>query len=104
MAIVFGVHPGGKNAFALAALYYSGRLPASLVATRSVSSVAEAKDYLVGVVGEWGDQLSVVAVNAPLTWSGGASGWRPSDLALRKRLPDWAPRTWYRAPTALPGT
>jgi hypothetical protein len=102
MAIVFGAHPGGKNAFALTTLFYQGRLPASLVVARSVSSVEEAKNHVIGVVGEWGE-VGVLAMNAPLSWSGTLGGWRDCDLALKKKLPEWAPRTWYRSPNALPG-
>jgi hypothetical protein len=101
MAIVFGAHPGGKNAFALAGLYYNGRLPASLIVTRSFSSVGEAKNHIVGVVGEWGG-LDVVGIDAPLSWSPDPSGVRACDVTLKKRLPGWAPRTWYKAAGSMP--
>ncbi len=103
MAIVFGVNPGGKNSFASAALFWSGRLPASLVALDTSSSVEEAKLHIIGVVGEWGD-LAAVAIDAPLTWSGELNGWRASDHALKKRMPSWASSQWHRAPTSLAGS
>ncbi len=103
MPIVFGVNPGGKSNFALATLFWSGQLPASLIATRSLSGVDEALYDIIGVVGEWGE-LSAVAIDAPLSWGGSPSGWRRSDRLLQKRLPEWAPRTWHRAPNSLPGS
>lgn len=102
MSVVIGVHPGGKNKFAVCALFWNGRPPASLFRSRSYSGVDEVLADIVGTYGEWGD-LKSVAIDAPLTWAGSHSGWRPCDLALRKALPKWAPRTWIRPPNTLPG-
>ena len=102
MAIVIGVNPGGRNAFATAALYWNKRLPASLINVESFSCVDEAMTRIIGVVGEWGE-LAAVAVDAPLTWSGSLNGVRPCDVLVKKRVPAWAPRTWHKSPTSLSG-
>lgn len=102
MAILIGVHPGGRSSFAVAALYWSGQLPAMLIESRSHSSVQEVLENIIGVIGEWGD-LEAAAIAAPLTWSPHSSGWRECDMALKKRLPKWAPTSWLRSPNALPG-
>jgi hypothetical protein len=102
MAVFVGVNPGGRNKFAVSALFYTGRLPVMFVGARSHSGVEAALKNLVGIAGEWGE-LGAVAIAAPLTWSGAPNGLRPCDLALRAMLPDWAPQTWVRAPNSLPG-
>jgi hypothetical protein len=101
MALVFGASPGARGGLGLAAIYWSGRPPASLIMATRLGTADEALGRLVGTVGEWGE-LSAVAVAAPLTWSGGPRGRRAVDAALRKRLPSWAPRTWVRPPLAMP--
>lgn len=102
MAILIGVDPGGRNSFAVSALFWSGRLPAMHIGCRSYSGVDAVLRDISSVFGEWGE-LSAVAISAPLTWSGAPSGWRDCDLALRDRLPSWAPATWLRAPNTQPG-
>ena len=101
--ILIGVSPGGRNKFATTALFFSGRLPASIVFTRVQSGVDDVLGSVVGIVGEWGE-LSAVAVAAPLTWSGVPSGWRACDRTMRKLFPAWMPKTWWRPPNLLPGS
>lgn len=102
MAILLGARPGGRGGFAVSALFWTGRLPARLIHSRSVSGVQAVLEEIMGVVGEWGE-LTVAAIDAPLTWSGSENGERAVDVALRKLAPSWAPRGWFRAPNALPG-
>ncbi|HET6346464.1 MAG TPA: DUF429 domain-containing protein [Myxococcota bacterium] len=102
MAILVGVQPGGKGNFAVTALYWSGNLPAIVFRARSYSGVDEVLGDIMGTTGEWGN-LTMVAIAAPLTWSGSPSGWRRCDRAMMKALPSWAPKTWLRAPNSLPG-
>lgn len=102
MAIVLGIRPGGRYSFAVAALYWTGKLPGKLVAIRSHSGVQAVLDDLMGIVGEWGE-LTAAAVDAPLTWNGSPTGWRKCDDKLREMLPEWAPKSWIRSPNAMPG-
>ncbi|MEE8409767.1 MAG: hypothetical protein V3T05_09195 [Myxococcota bacterium] len=102
MSILLGVHPGGRNKFAVCALFYSGRFPAMVVRVRSHSGVEAVLQDIIGVVGEWGE-LDATAVNSPLTWSGAPNGWRDCDSRLRQMLPAWAPRAWVRPPNSLAG-
>src|SRR5579872_3791711 len=101
--IFVGVDPGGKKRFAEATLFFSQRLPVSLISSRIHSSVDDIIAQVVGVVGEW-SELSAIAIAAPLTWSGVASGWRKCDKLARETLPNWMPKTWWRPPNVLPGT
>lgn len=103
MAVLVGVQPGGKGKFAVCAAYWSGQLPALVFNARAYSGVDEALANILGVASEWGDVLSMVAIAAPLTWSGSPSGWRKCDRQLRKSLPAWTPPAWFRAPNSLPG-
>ncbi len=102
MAILLGVRPGGRNSFAVAALYWNGKLPGRLVMMQSHSGVQAVLDGIIGLVGEWGD-LTTISIDAPLSWTGSATGWRPCDEAIRQMLPLGAPRNWVRSPNALPG-
>lgn len=102
MAILLGVRPGGRNSFAVAALFWTGRLPGRLVLIKSHSGVQAVLNTIIGLVGEWGE-LTTVAVDAPLSWTGSATGWRPCDEAIRQLVPAGLPRTWVRSPNALPG-
>jgi predicted nuclease with RNAse H fold len=102
MAILVGVQPGGKGNFAVTALYWSGKLPAIVFRARSYFGVDEVLADIMGTTGEWGS-LTMVAIAAPLSWSGTPSGWRRCDRAMVKGLPAWAPKTWLRAPNSLPG-
>jgi len=101
MALVFGVTPGARGGMSLAALYWNGKSPASLIVMASVGTIDEALAKIVGTTGEWGE-LNAVGIAAPLTWAGTPKGTRPVDVELRKSLPKWAPRTWARPPLALP--
>jgi hypothetical protein len=103
MPILIGAHPGGKNSFAVCALFWPGKLPAMLVGVRSYSGVDAVLKDIVGVFGEWGD-LTAAGIAAPLSWSGTPNGWRECDLELKKLVPEWAPKSWSRSPNALPGT
>lgn len=102
MAILLGVRPGGRDGFAVSALFWTGRLPGRLIASHSFSGVRSVLHNILGIVGEWG-ALDAVAIDAPLTWSGSENGERPADAALRDLTPPWVPRTWFRPPNALPG-
>lgn len=102
MGILVGVHPGGKSKFAVSAVYWNGKLPVALFHARSYSGVDEVLSDIIGLVGEWGG-LDGVAIDGPLTWSGNPSGWRSSDLALRKSMPPWLPKSWVKPPNTLPG-
>jgi predicted nuclease with RNAse H fold len=102
MAILLGVRPGGRDGFAVSALYWAGALPSRLILARSFSGVDAVRHAIMGVVGEWGE-MTAAAIDAPLTWSGSANGERAADEALRQSVPAWAPRTWFRSPNALPG-
>lgn len=102
MSVVMGVRPGGRSHFAISAIFFNGRLPATLFSSRVYSSVQEVFDNLVGVYGEWGE-ISGVAVNAPLTWAAGLGGVRACDQQLLAHLPKWYPRRWIRAPNAIAG-
>jgi len=101
--IFIGVSPGGRGRFAVTALYFNGRLPASIIATMVQSGVDEVLGRVVGLVGEW-SELSGVAIAAPLTWSGVQSGWRDCDAEAKRLLPAWAPKSWWRPPNVLPGS
>jgi hypothetical protein len=103
MPILIGAHPGGRNSFAVCALWWTGRLPAGVVGVRSYSGVDAVCKDIMGVFGEWGE-LTAAGIDAPLTWSGTPNGWRPCDLAVKDLTPDWAPSNWHRAPNQLPGT
>ncbi len=97
-----GIDPGGKNRFAASTLYYNGRLPASLIASKVHSGVDDVLADVVGQTGEW-SELTAVAIAAPLTWSGVPSGWRNCDVVARRLLPDWVPKSWWRPPNVLSG-
>ncbi len=103
MPILIGAHPGGRNSFAVTALFWTGRLPCMVVGVRSYSGVDAVCKDIMGVFGEWGE-MTAAGIDAPLTWSGTPNGWRACDLALKELTPEWAPKTWNRAPNALPGT
>ena len=103
MAIVVGVHPGGRNSFAITALYWTGHLPAMVIGSRTYSGVDSVLNDIIGVFGEWGE-LSNAVIDAPLTWCGSPNGWRESDQRLREMIPSWAPRSWHRSSNALPGS
>ncbi|MBI5507741.1 MAG: DUF429 domain-containing protein [Deltaproteobacteria bacterium] len=100
--ILVGVHPGGRNKFAVTTLFYNGRLPAAIVSSRAHSGVDDVLADIVGLVGEWGE-LNGAAIDAPLTWAGLPSGWRDCDLKAQRLLPAWAPKAWWRPPNVLPG-
>jgi predicted nuclease with RNAse H fold len=100
--ILVGVSPGGHNKFAATTLFFNGHMPAAIISTKVKSGVDDVLADVVGLVGEWGE-LSAVAIAAPLTWAGVPSGWRGCDLTMRKLLPAWVPRTWWRPPNVLPG-
>ncbi|MEM6533985.1 MAG: DUF429 domain-containing protein [Myxococcota bacterium] len=102
MAVVIGAHPGGKSRYTVCGLFYSGSLPALMFRLRSYSGTDEVLGDIVGTFGEWGE-LAAVAIDAPLTWSGTASGWRACDLELKQKLDPWIPKTWVRPPNALAG-
>jgi len=102
MAIVIGVNPGGRGKFAVSALYWSGSLPAWVIAMRAHSGVDEVLKDIMGVCGEWGE-LKTVAIDAPLSWSSSPTGIRTVDQTLQEKLPLWAPKTWVRPPNVIPG-
>ncbi len=102
MAVVVGVHPGGKSRFAVCGLFWAGRWPALHFTARLYSSVQEAINDIVGTFGEWGP-IAGMAVDAPLTWSAAVAGTRRCDRRLRQLVPPWVPSTWLRAPNSLPG-
>lgn len=103
MSVVVGVRPGGRNKFAVACLYWPGKLPASLVECRVYSGVDEVAGHIVGLTGEWG-QIDSLALDAPLSWSGSTNGWRSCDLELKKFAPEWFPKTWLKPSNNLPGS
>ncbi len=102
MGVVIGAHPGGRSKYAVSALFYGANLPALMFRSRAYSGTDEVLADIVGTYGEWGE-LAAVAIDAPLTWAGGQSGWRDCDLEIRERLPGWVPRTWIRPPNAISG-
>lgn len=102
MAVAIGAHPGGRNRYAVVALFYPGALPALMFRSRVYSGSTDVLGDIIGTYGEWGE-LGAVAIDAPLTWSGSKSGWRECDLEIRDALPDWAPRSWVRPPNAIAG-
>ena len=102
MSILVGVSPGGQGHFAVCSLFWPGKLPALLIRSRVYSGVDAALDDIVGVCGEWGE-LGAVVINAPLSWSGSPGGWRPADKLLARIAAPWMPRSWFRAPNAMPG-
>ena len=102
MPILVGAHPGGRNSFAVSALFWTGRLPAMLIGSRAYSGVDAVLNDIMGTFGEWGE-LSAAAIDSPLTWSGSPNGWRECDRELKRYIPQWVPRTWHRSPNALPG-
>ncbi len=102
MSVLIGAHPGGKNRYAVCGLFYGGTLPALLFRSRAYSGTQDVLSEIVGAAGEWGG-LAAVAIDAPLTWSGGTSGWRDADEALRTLWPEWLPTRWLKPPNALTG-
>lgn len=102
MAVMIGAHPGGRNKYAISALYFPGQLPALAFKAHSFSGTDEVLGAIVGTYGEWGE-LATVAIDAPLTWSGDASGWRGCDHSARAEAPTWVPKTWIRPPNTLSG-
>ncbi|MCB0063664.1 MAG: DUF429 domain-containing protein [Caldilineaceae bacterium] len=103
MAILVGMHPGGRNSFAISALFWTGRLPALLIGSRAYSGVNAVLYDIMSVFGEWGE-LTAAAIASPLTWSGTPDGRRDCDRALKELVPAWAPSNWLRAPNVLPGS
>jgi len=103
MSIFLGVRPGGRNRFAVSALYCTGRLPGRLILSKSCTGVEEVLIQVLGVAGEWGE-LTAGAVEAPLSWSGSPTGRRDADDLIHKKVPAWAPSTWFRSPNATPGS
>lgn len=102
MPVLIGAHPGGRNRYAVCGLFYGGSLPALLFRSRAYSGTQEVLTDIVGAAGEWGG-LAAVAIDAPLTWSGGATGWRSADEKLRDLSPEWFPKRWLKPPNALTG-
>jgi len=103
MSLFIGVSPAARGGLSLATLFWNGQWPVSLLSVQRLGSVEDTVNRIVGMVGEWGE-LSAVGIDAPLTWSGAAGGWREVDGLVRKRLPPWAPRGWVRPPLALPSS
>ncbi|MEO0811332.1 MAG: DUF429 domain-containing protein, partial [Myxococcota bacterium] len=80
-----------------------GGLPSCFAfSLKAYSGTEDVLADIVGSAGEWGG-LAAVAIDAPLTWSGGESGWRDCDTQMRESAPDWLPKTWIRSPNALTG-
>lgn len=102
MPILLGIRPGGRDGFAVVALFWTGRPPVQMIAAHTLSGVQAVTNEIMGVVGEWGE-LTAATVDAPLTWSGTPTGRREADDKLRALVPSWVPKTWFRSPNALPG-
>jgi len=102
MAILMGVHPGGRGGFAVCGIFWTGRLPGRVIVSRALSGVQAVLNEIIGVAGEWGE-LDTMAIDAPLSWSPTPTGRRSADDELAKRVPAWAPKSWFRPPNALSG-
>lgn len=102
MEIFLGAQPAGANHFAVAAVYWTGQWPLTLIHCRSYQGLQPILQEILGICGEWGP-IGALAVAAPLTWSSSPGGWRHCDRQLIGQLPTWAPKTWVRAPNSLPG-
>jgi len=103
MPILIGIRPGGRDGFAVAALYTpTGGLPGRLVLSATMSGVRAVLDQIMGLVGEWGE-LNAAAIDAPLTWSGSTTGRRRADTQLHEQMPSWAPKSWFPSPNSVPG-
>jgi hypothetical protein len=102
MPILLGVRPGGRDGFAVAAIFTEGRLPGRLILSDTLSGVRAVLDRILGVIGEWGE-LTAAAIDAPLSWSGSPTGRREGDELLQNLVPDWVPKNWFPSPNAMQG-
>ena len=79
--VYLGFDPAGKGKFGAVALREADEIR-QVVAAQTVESVADALDFACAQ-----EQPVAAAIDGPLTWSSGTSGWRQVDLRLRRRYP-----------------